>query len=394
MESKYKIDENLKIEVKTHFNNVHLDDESKSVVNLYFDQKYYEAFEKLNAVYDSNNRLHNFIYGALYYSGDGVIRDYKKSANYLLLSDRKMSSGMLGTMYHYGLGVRKNHKKAAMYYMQSSEDTSSSLYGLHLLFRDGEFFEKNKAVSDGFLEMWRSSLRGQSESVARANLYRFGRGVQADEKQFLKILSNAAKKDTSAMLTLADYYYDRSDRNRHADKIYNLYKKSAFNGEICGFKKYIIANAFGKLKRSSLSEAIKMYELSVSVDIQTNLTIYKDCEEMDSKSNIDGRTASEFFDCVLSKEYERAEKLAWVDFNQGSPREIHFLADMYFVGYGVEKNQNLAIELYKKAEENGIRYAYCLLLGIGMDQDVDKAIALLNNGRFDDFGFPGGGSRW
>jgi TPR repeat protein len=150
--------------------------------------------------------------GMIYFYGEGVKQDYRKSAEYLGRSADAgfvPSQSFLGYLYENGFGVKEDVGKAVGLYTKAAEagDTLAQL-SLGAL-----YFHGKKAPEDPSKAFsWLSKAAGSGDYQALlllSQLYAEGKGTPADAKKSLDMLTKAAdnpEDDGSAAYLVGEVY--------------------------------------------------------------------------------------------------------------------------------------------------------------------------------------------
>ncbi len=254
----------------------------------------------------------------------------------------------LADCYRYGRGVEKNIKRAVELYEKAAdgndEDATRSLMRIH---RYGLVGQPDVVLADKWAHRYFNLVTRKGGNASRGtpgacymvgNLYRLGRGVEADSRLALEWLEKAAaKKSWGAMLMLA-----------------NMYRK----GEGCT-RDLVVAEEWAK---KAVAELTPLAENGLA-EAQRGLA--------DCYANGWG----------VEKSYELAAKWYGEAYDGRDWLSTGRLARLYASGDGVPQNLGKAVELLvraaKESAEARCRLGECHEHGEwGLDVDVAKAFGL------------------
>jgi len=319
----------------------------------------------------------------------------------------------LATMYHYGIAIKKNYRLAAEYYLKS--DIGPSFYGLYIMYKNGQYFPKNLSIANNYLLKWKNTncfdvVPGCNESVSLADLYLSGLGVKKDLKKHIHILKKAAKSlNPIAMCRIADNIYLKSNTKKSTHEAISLYKLAAKYGYSSAIDKLINIYSVGEKIERDADEALSYFELRVKVALgqfefdvvkaggygmtseENYLDLLSGAQKGDPRCLYDIAMLHVYGDRVVTRNMDEATKLLISSASKGYVDSIVRLGDMYLSGFYVKKDHIKAGELYKMAFEINIpqaapRFGYCLLIGLGVEKDIDRGLSLLQT-YFDNFQF-------
>jgi len=150
--------------------------------------------------------------GLMYYSGQGVPKDYKTAAKWYRLAAKQghvIAQLSLGLMYHSGQGVPKDYKTAAKWYrLAADQGNANSQRNLGLMYRDGYGVPKDHKTA----VKWYRLAAKQGHATAQRDLgvmYRDGDGVPKDHKTAVKWYRLAAKQGHAAAQGDLGLMYER-----------------------------------------------------------------------------------------------------------------------------------------------------------------------------------------
>ena len=318
------------------------------------------------------------------------------------------SSLLLHECYQKGIGTNKDPKKAASYLEKAAEGGNlDSQYPTALYYLNSKQYDK---AIEWFKKAAKQGHAGATYYYG-SMLYN-GMGVEKNRADGLRLLKVAANKDfTMANYTLGRIYYEGDGVTKDAKIAVPYLSKAAandnvnakwllglcyLNGEGVNQNYYFAtqllsdsykthANQFNELLKKDNEGAFSQYLMGlrkyyVDKDIESAINFFKKVEKA---KNIEGTTMLGI--CYGNKDYKkRNEKKAVKTLTkamESSPVANYYLSSMYETGTGVEKNEQKALELLKKASDLGVAYAQCKLgdkymTGSGLSKDLTKAALL------------------
>lgn len=310
-----------------------------------------------------------------YQKGIGVSKDPKKAAYYL---EKAAEKGDLDSQYStalYYLNTRQSDKALAWFKKAAKQGHPGATYYCGNMLYNGMGGEKN--LEDGLKLLKIAANKDfMMANYALGRIYYEGDGVNKDAKTAVSYLRKAAAKGNDNARWLLglcylngegvnqDYYLATqllSDSYKtHKDQFNELLKKDnegAFSQYLMGLRKYY-----------------------VDKDIESAINYFTKVEKA---KKIEGTTMLGI--CYGNKDYKkRNEKKAVKTLTKAaetSPVANYYLSSMYETGTGVDKNEQKALELLKKAADLGVAYAQCKLgdnymKGNGVTKDLTKAALL------------------
>jgi TPR repeat protein len=168
-----------------------------------------KGLEKLAATGDEA-ALHTL--GLLHFYGEGVKRDYKKSASYLSKAAEAgfpPSQSFLGYIYENGFGVKQDTGKAVSLYESAAEqDDTLAQLSLGALYLMGDKVKPDHAKAFAWLS--KAAAKGDYQAeLLLGEMYLEGEGVAADAAKALDYFKKAADKaedDGSAAYLAGETY--------------------------------------------------------------------------------------------------------------------------------------------------------------------------------------------
>ena len=151
------------------------------------------------------------------------------------------------------------------------------------------------------------------------------------EKDLLLLYEEKSKyNDIESIISLADYYLE----NNEDSKSFALLRKFEYLEDSNGYRKLAYLYENGRGVDRNIDEAIKYYEKAYALgDISSgyNLALLY----------------------IREKQYEKSIPYLADGRYQGHLKSIRVLADLYRLGLGVSKNEDIAVNLYIEAVELG-----------------------------------------
>lgn len=318
------------------------------------------------------------------------------------------SSLLLHECYQKGIGVGKNPKKAATYLEKAAEGgDKESQYAIALYYLNTN--QDTKAVE------WFKKAAKQEHVGATyyyGNLLFNGKGINKNQENGLKLLKIAADKGfTMANYQVGRIFFEGDGVTKDVKTAVSYLSKAAakgndnakwilglcyLNGEGVNQDFYFAAQwlsdsykshteQFNELLKKDNEGAFSQYLMGlrnyyVDKDIESAIKCFTKVEK---NKNIEGTTMLGV--CYGNKDYKkRNEKKAiktLIKAAEVSAVANYYLSSMYETGTGVDKNEQKALELLKKAADLGVAYAQCKLgdkymSGDGVARDLTKAALL------------------
>ncbi len=255
-----------------------------------------------------------------------VKKDYKEA--YKLIKqgfDKGETSaiGLLGEMYFEGKGVEVNYNEAIkLYKLGIEKGDPKSQTKLGEIYFNGYYLKQD--YNEAFKLCKLASDMGDADAlVLLGQMYLNGQGVNKNEDEAFKLFTSASDKgNTDALIHLANMY------------IYGL-----------GLEK-------NKIKGLKLiNEAVQKNNTKAMIWLGSYY-----CFDQD---NIN---------------YDEAIKYYKMCYENGNPEGLFYLANMYDIGIGLQKDINEAIRLYKLSADNGFKNALMLIAfkyEMGNDVNLD-----------------------
>ena len=260
----------------------------------------------------------------MYVAGIGVPKDKSKA---FLLTKNSTEQGHipakadLSAYYDRGIGVERNFKKA-FDLRQELAKKGNPLAQLML----GAMYKEGLGVEQDFEKAFywyqQSEKRGYLPALSeQAEMLARGKGVAKDPVKALKMLEQAASMGcTPALDYLGDMYREGLGVEKDLKKAADLYKQAYLQGNTISLSKYA-----------------DLYKDILGVEnFLKNIDLHRQTEQSEYVPTL----------TELAVMYEEA-----AEFNHASAQVS--LGDMYAEGLGVKQDLRKAIELYRKAAEQG-----------------------------------------
>ena len=275
--------------------------------------------------------------GRMYEKGLGVDKDFQKALELYKESAEQgnaLGQARLGDFYLKGLGVEQDLQKAFACFQKSAEKNNElAQLRLGTMYCEGNGVEQD--VKQGFELLQKSAKQGNAKAqLLLGGMYRDGRGVEQDNKQaFAWIQKSATQGNTAAQNDLGYLYEQGMGVDRDFQKARLWYLKAAEKGfdgaQLC----------LGNIYRDGLG---------VEEDINEAKKWYVKAAKKGNE-----KAASELLRIEQEADPKKKLKNKIVASYKGDSKAMAEVASMYLMGIGVEKNEEYALEWFKKAFEYG-----------------------------------------
>lgn len=404
-----------------------------------FDLQYEDAVGVLYDVYQSNDDAALavidslaskdyaravFMMGTLYCNGIGVEQDFDKAKSYYHRAEKLGCPGVasalaeckkfqsyasrieaikdaaeqgnaramaeLGWCYSNGVGVEYDNEQAVNYLKMASElEDPMGMYELGIKLFMGYGVKQNFTEATKMFE--RSAKRGNKNAQYQmALMYAESTPIAKDNKKATEWYDKAVLQNhADAIYNTALHYFTGSIREKNMEKAMLCLKKASQLGNANASFLLGVSYDQGKKVDEDKKKAIKYYNLAYQngkAEAIVNLGKLYICDMKDYAK------ASECFkkaiNCGLPEGYYYQGLLRNVpkikELEQKSKRgdigATMILAECYFDGIGVDKNEKKAFNLLKKASKGNsdalYRMAQCYAMGVGVKKDYRKAVDL------------------
>jgi len=126
-------------------------------IRAYAAQDYQAALKEFLPLANAGDVATQSILGLMYYSGDGVSKDFGEAAEWYRKAAEKggtTSQRLLGKMYFKGEGVPQNYTQAAEWYRKAAEQgDAEALNSLGVVYAKGEGVAKNLVLAHVFYNL-------------------------------------------------------------------------------------------------------------------------------------------------------------------------------------------------------------------------------------------------
>lgn len=283
-----------------------------------------EDIKHLKRLAEQGDAFAQYTLSHMHLDGTGVLKD--KTQSFLLTKNSEEQDYIpakmaLGIYYHRGIGVKRDFKKA-FDLLQQLANKGNPLAQFML----GDMYEEGLGTEQDFEQAlyWyqKAEKRGFLPALSeQAEMYARGKGVTQDPVKALKMLEQAISMGcTSALDYLGDMYREGLGVEKDLKKAADLYLQAYHQGNTISSSKYA-----------------DLYEEILGIkNLLKNIDLHRQREQSEYVPNLTD----------LALMYEEA-----ADFNH-APAQVK-LGDMYALGLGVKQDLKRAMELYRKAAEQG-----------------------------------------
>ena len=324
----------------------------------------YEQFQENLKEAKAGNGVAQYNVGLYYHNGwSGVKQDYQQAAYwYRKSADQGYSSAQLnlGYLYSKGLGVSQDQQQAVYWYRKAAEQgevIAMSNLGDHYYAGEGIGRDYQQAV------YWYRKAADQGNSAGMNGLgicYLNGKGVTQDYQQAVYWYRKATEQGYAvAKSNLAICYYAGEGVAQDYEKAYELTLEALEemeDPETMAVPYNLLATCYyhgrGVAKDEEMAE--DLYKLAISYG------------SMEAKANLGGV----YYD---KGDYTEAFPLLSDAAADGIDSAQFMLGCMYRWGYGVTRNEDIAIRWYKLAAEQGHEKAIACLDAMYFDEEAPEA---------------------
>ena len=350
---------------------------------IYKDHK--KAFKwYMRAAKEGDSWAHAMV-GLMYYEGDGVKQDYNKALEWYLksISEGKDSSGIatrIAKMYEKGMGTKKDYSEAFKWYLKSAKEGSpDSENKVGDMYKEGMGTKKDyKKAFEWYLKFTENSsylYKAVTKTFIKiGNMYEKGEGVK---KNYMLALEWYLKASDT---------YHREEAKKGVVQIENMYNNGNYNNKKDAAK---IAFRMGRLyDRGTLTydereKAFSWYmksakyghakaQAAVASEYELGIFIEKDLKEAIRWYLKAAKQGNAFAQYSLGdifytkKDYKKAFEWYILSINNDDRKSAFTetpifarIGEMYYIGKGIGKNYQKALQWYMKAakSENADAYA-------------------------------------
>ena len=401
--------------------------------------QYEEAFEAINDVYMSNDNealvvidslsKKNFpravmTMGSLYCYGIAVEQDLDKAKEYFLKAEKLGCPGVapalaecemfqgyvsrineitdaaekgdvnavaeLGWCYSNGVGVEYDNDKAlTLFTIAATAGNPMALYELGVKYFMGYGVKQN--IAEAVVKFEEAANLGYDKAQYQmALMYAEATPLKKDNKKAAEWYDKAvAQNHVDAIYNTALHYFTGSVRDVDMVKSLEYLKKASKMGNANASYLLGVSYDYGKKVDADKTLAIKYYNLAYQygkAEAMVNLgklymcgfKDYKKAAECFSLATDCGLPEGAYYQGLLKyvPSIKNIEKKA----KKGDSGAMMLLAECYFEGVGVDKNEKKAFKLMKEASKENhdaiYRMAQCYAKGIGVKKNYAKAVEL------------------
>lgn len=297
----------------------------------------------------------------------------------------------LGALYQNGLGIEQSEAKSFEWYLKAANlGESLGKYHVGLKILRGKGTEKNEKLAFDWLKS--AAEDGVAEAMSRlAAMYEKGKGVEVDLKKSFEWHEKAANKNLPiAMFNLSRFYYSGIEIEKDLKKAFYWMEKAALKDFTKAFYflgvMYLEGEGIEKNEERALVWLIKAAKEGHEQAYFKLGGIYLSHEESEKAIKCFFKAANSNHIPAMYKlgkiyleqckeencDKEALQKEAFKCFQKaalsGERKSMNKIGEMYFYGIGIERNEELAWECFKKA------------------LDLDYPIAMLNMAHLYAFG--------
>ena len=387
-----------------------------------FDKLYFEldntqeAFNCLQYAVTFNDSTSEGWLGYFYYYGVGTDNNLVKSYEYFQKASDKnhgYSSWYLGLIYSHGIpdiGLKTNLEKSFYYYKKSYEDNyASARETLANYYYYGIGTNKNYNKSFKLLSNFSDSLSAFGKELLSKH-YLLGRGTTQDINKGVALLEkNMEDGDIASTQTLnvlfGTNYLEKKKRNVQSTFFYQYERETYDNFGYLGIEseyklielsrdqKYLevinyaseIVDNFIKSNETVMThevcyaiQQIGFAEYHVEGDLYKQDDVF-DLQELAYKNGCGDIAGANYAYHLMTNENKRDYKKAFTVLineikNTGGSGAPNFLAEMYYKGYEVPKNDLIAYTLFKYKSQNTYETVQDSDYASDMANEIEKAL--------------------
>lgn len=267
----------------------------------------------------------------------------------------------LGYMYASGRGVDNgdqvaNDKKAIELFQEpANQGEPGAQYNLAVMYELGRIGRPKQAGDDGIVVKWLEKSAEGGFPIAQYQLgfrYVNGHGVPTHDKEkndaiAVKWFEEAAKQGhVKAQTHLGWMYMHGRGIAQNKLKALECYKKAASQGELDAIAYLASMYEDGNGVPQNLQKSFELYKRAAEAgNLAAQLTMGGRIEEIYKKSGV----------MPTNEEWADAAKWYRKAMDQGSSDAPYYLGEMYEHGYGMEKNDTKAAEMYLRSAERDFK---------------------------------------
>jgi len=389
-----------------------------------FDKLYFEldntqeAFNCLQYAVTFNDAKSEAYLGYFYYYGIGTDNNLVKSYEYFQkASDKNLGYGSwyLGLIYSHGIkeiGLKINLKKSFEYYKKSYEENYvSARESLAQIYYFGVGTSKNYLESYKLLSTFSNSLSTFGRDLL-AKHYLLGRGTNQDINKGVALLEKNIEEGYYASaqtlnLLFGTNYLDKENRNVQSTFFYQHERETYDNFGYLGLEKenklleysrdqkYLEAINYGSEivdRFIKSNENVMTHEVCYAIAMISSSVYHVDGDLIDQDDVFDLQELAYKNDCrgvaganyaleLMNNENKRDYKKAYTVLindikNTGGSSSPNMLAEMYYRGYEVPKNDFIAYTLFKYKSLNNYETTQESNYALDVANELEKTLTL------------------
>jgi len=279
---------------------------------------------------------------------------------------------------HYSV---KNYKDAFPTFKKLAKSQTEAAYFLGLMYFYGQATQKDYSLAfKHFKKAWEGLYPDAIYMLGVC--YEEGKGVKKNLKQAFELYQAAAKNESHlAILKIAKFYEEGIVVKQSLKTAIELYVElSKYNN---AYAMYKIGSFYleGHGLKKSMDNAYMWLNKALSAGSMEAMNYFR---LLGSKSKTDIRTKEELYlaaeSYLVKEEYEPAIQLLEIAANEQHLKAIFRLSELYLLGIGVPKSEEMAFKTllkYRelKQPELDMRIGHCYEEGIGVPSSYIKAAA-------------------
>jgi TPR repeat protein len=360
-----------------HFNAIALREQAEKADGIESQELYEASAAWLQFGSDKDFALCNTFLGEAYIYGCGVETDLEKGLDLIRRgadAGFPMAHELLGKFYFMGLaGCEKDVLKAIEYFKKASTHKAAveAKYWLAQCYLGGEGVEKNEGE---YLRLITESATLDAGAMLElAMIYKEGRLVEQDLDRFLELLKQSSDKgQRTAKFTLAEHFLENNENREVAIKL--LQEATDLGDHRAQYKlgKFYLEGAGSAVKKEL---AIELLERSANENNLDAINFLGYCYFYGMGAEKDEHKSTYWFEkgvnlgsiyCSyhLAGDYHwerggrtrddvKAFELCKHAADAGMPEALELIGDFHRLGIGTAVNPELALESYKKSQDLG-----------------------------------------
>lgn len=267
------------------------------------------------------NSFHQYVLGCNFLWGNGVDQDCEKAVKWLQRGSGRHKYSLLGECYYYGEGTEQDYARAIDCYRKGvEEDNERAMWNLGVAYSEGNGVKADFEKAAELYEM--AAEREDAYYNQLGERYLYGDGVEVNEERAFECFQKAAdSEDEWGQYNLADCYKNGDGVEQDDKQAVYWYQKAADQGLHWGLSNLAYCYYYGKGVAEDEDEAVELLVKSVDQG-------YNDQPDL--------------LRTLAANDYGYAQ---------------YGLGVCYFKGYGVEEDEDEAVEWLIQAADNGIEEA-------------------------------------